>query len=125
MQKCVLIYDDDEEILTVCRAILQDKYRIVTKTDCDEVIQDVLDIKPDLVLMDLWIPRIGGEKAVQMLKTDEKTRNIPVLLFSANDETENASRRAKSDGFLKKPFDLAEFHEVIRDALTMHASQEQ
>lgn len=117
MQKCILIYDDDEEILAVCKAILQKTYEIVTKVNCDEVLEDLKQIMPDLVLMDLWIPGIGGEKAVTYMKQNEETRHIPVLLFSANDETENVSRRIQSNGFLKKPFDLAEFKKIIHDTI--------
>ena len=71
MQKCVLIYDDDVEILQVCKAILKDQYRIETKVNCDDVINEVKAIQPDVILMDLWIPKIGGQEAVSLLKKNE------------------------------------------------------
>jgi CheY-like chemotaxis protein len=91
MQKCVLIYDDDVEILEVCKAILRDLYRIETRINCDDVINEVKSIRPDVVLMDLWIPKIGGQKAISLLKEDETLKTIPVIIFSANDETEMQS----------------------------------
>ena len=117
MQKCVLIYDDDIEILEVCRAILKNHYRVETKTNCDDVINEVKAIKPDVVLMDLWIPKIGGQEATARLKKDEDLKSIPVIIFSANDETELISQRIRSDGYLKKPFDLTEFRQVIKNAV--------
>ena len=97
MKKCVLIYDDDLEILEVCRAILGQTYRIETRVNCDNVMEDVSIIKPDVILMDLWIPKIGGESAISLLKTDPSPVKIPVILFSANDDTEKISRRISAD----------------------------
>ena len=117
MKKCVLIYDDDVEILEVCKAILGDIYRIETRINCDKVVEEVGSIGPDVILMDLWIPKIGGEKAIALLKVDDDLKKIPVIIFSANDDTEKISERIHADGYLKKPFDLVEFKRVIHDAV--------
>lgn len=62
MEKCILIYDDDVEILTVTKIILKrKKYRVETRTRCDDIINEVTLIKPDIVFMDLWIPHRGGK----------------------------------------------------------------
>lgn len=99
-QKRVLIYDDDLEILAVCEAILHKlNYQVKTYTNCDNVLSDILKIKPDIVLMDLWIPKIGGERAIVLMKEKIETQHIPVILFSANDETEKIAERVKADGF--------------------------
>lgn len=109
MKKCILIYDDDPEIAMVCKIILERKgYTVETKLFCDNVIQDISDIKPDVVFMDLWIPTIGGEKAINLMKNHIATMDIPVILFSANSEIEMITQRANADGFLAKPFDLAD-----------------
>lgn len=118
MQKCILIYDDDVEILEVCKAILKDQYRIETRINCDDVLNEVKAICPDVVLMDLWIPKIGGQKAISLLKQDDNLKKIPVIIFSANDETEMISQRIQSDGYLKKPFDINEFRRVIKNAIS-------
>ena len=116
MKKCVLIYDDDLEILEVCKAILGSTYRIETRINCDKVVEEVSSLRPDVILMDLWIPKIGGEKAISLLKGDEILMKIPVIIFSANDDTEKISKRINADGYLKKPFDLVGFKRVIHDA---------
>lgn len=116
MKKCILIYDDDLEILEVCQAILGNIYRLETRPNCDKVMEEVSSIGPDVILMDLWIPKIGGEKAIDLLKGDNDLKKIPVIIFSANDDTEKISKRINADGYLKKPFELGEFKRVIHNA---------
>ncbi len=119
MQKCVLIYDDDVEILIVCKAILEmDNYRVETITNCENIIADIGRYNPDVILMDLWIPKIGGEKAIVLMRDHLPTRHIPVILFSANDEIEKISERVKANGFLRKPFDISTFKKTISDRLS-------
>lgn len=113
-QKCVLIYDDDEDILVVCKAILaNENYRVETLPCCEKIIEDVESIKPDLILMDLWIPTIGGEKAIQILRANPATKHIPAILFSANDDIEKICRQINADSFLRKPFEISDFKKII------------
>lgn len=115
-KKCVLIYDDDLEILNVCKAILSsDNYRVETIASCENIISDIHKIKPDIILMDLWIPSIGGENAIRCMHEDENTPDIPVVIFSANDEIEKISERVNASAFLKKPFDIHAFKETIEE----------
>ncbi len=67
--KCILIYEDDQEILFLCKKLLsKNQYRVETLSRCENVIADIDRIKPNLILMDLWIPDIGGEKAITIIK---------------------------------------------------------
>lgn len=69
MKKCILIFDDDPEILMVCKIILEQKnYIVQTRLFCDDILKDCKDVNPDIILMDLWIPMIGGEEAVNLIK---------------------------------------------------------
>ena len=115
MQQCVLIYDDDIEILKVCKVILEiQKYRVETLSSCENIISDIEAARPDIILMDLWIPRIGGEDAIRIMHENPVTMHIPVILFSANDQIEKISKRVNANGFLKKPFDIVTLHQTIR-----------
>ncbi len=116
MQKSILIYDDDVEILTVCRIILESKkYLVETLTNCENIIDDINLIKPDVILMDLWIPKMGGENAILLMHDHSLTKHIPVILFSANDGIEKISKRVKANGYLKKPFDISAFLQTIEN----------
>ncbi len=115
MSKCVLIYDDDTEILFLCKAILaRDQYRVETLTRCENVINDIAAIKPDIILMDLWIPEIGGEKAITLVKNDPATKDIPVILFSANAEIEEICKKINANGYIAKPFDISTLTDTIK-----------
>ena len=114
MKKCILVFDDDQEILEVCRIILeQQNYLVVSRLVCEDIIEDIREVQPDIVLLDLWIPFIGGEKAVKIIKGNESTRHIPVILFSANAEIERVFERTNADGFLEKPFEIPTLLAII------------
>ena len=119
MQKCILIYDDDLETLNVCKVILQTKknYRVETLTYCENIIEDIQRFKPDVILMDLWIPRIGGENAILLMKENTSINHIPVILFSANDDIEKISSSVRANGYLKKPFDISKLMQIVEQHL--------
>jgi CheY-like chemotaxis protein len=116
MEKCVIVYEDDQEISTLCKRILEKPgRRIEIKRLCDDVIADIEQLKPDIILMDLWIPEMGGEKAVAVMKSNPATRNIPVILFSANSELAKISRKVNADGYLEKPFNISDLRAIIEE----------
>jgi DNA-binding NtrC family response regulator len=118
MKKCVLILDDDAEILMVCKIILEQKnYVVHTRLFCDDIIKDIKAVNPHVILMDLWIPTIGGENAVNLIKTNATYMHIPVILFSANAEIDIIEERAKANGVLKKPFDINTLLDTIEKTL--------
>jgi DNA-binding NtrC family response regulator len=119
MEKCILIYDDDVEILTVTKIILEKHhYHVKTRTRCDDIIKEVSDIQADLVFMDLWIPRMGGESALNLMKGHVSTRHIPVILFSANDSIEEVCKRSNAAGFLKKPFSIDKLLQIVENIIS-------
>jgi len=114
MSKTVLICDDDTAILDVTQTILLlAGYRVKTSTTSDNIIEIVKEHNPDVILMDLWIPEIGGEKATEILKSNPETMNIPVILFSANNDIEKIAQKTHADGFLKKPYEIKDLEKVI------------
>jgi len=116
--KCILIYEDDEEILFLCKTILKkSRYRVETSSRCDKVLTDIERLQPDLILMDLWIPEIGGEKAISIIKSNAATLHIPVLIFSANAELKEICKRIGADGYIQKPFDIHRFKQIIEEHL--------
>jgi DNA-binding NtrC family response regulator len=116
MKKCILIFDDDQEILFACKIILErGNFRLETRTSCDNIIADIIQIKPGIILMDLWIPEIGGENAINMMKNNKDTQHIPIILFSANAEIEEICSRANANGFLRKPFEIATLLHMIEN----------
>ena len=124
MKKCVLIYDDDHDILSVCKIILsQHNYRVETMTLNTDIIDDIGRLKPDVILMDLWIPELGGEMAVDLVKNNKAAQHIPIILFSANTEIDEISKRTKADGFLKKPFEITTMLDVLKAKISEGIAQ--
>jgi len=115
MKKKILIYDDDEEILLLCNAILvRFGYVVETLSRCENVLDDIKLIQPHLILMDLWIPDIGGEKATAIVKQNEATKNIPVLIFSANADIREISKKVNANSYVEKPFTINTFIKTIQ-----------
>jgi two-component system cell cycle response regulator DivK len=118
MKKKILIYDDDEDILLLCKAILNKfGFMVETLTRCENILTDIKEIEPDLILIDLWIPEIGGEKAAEMVKENEVTKNIPILIFSSNANIKEICEKVNAEGYIAKPFSISCFNETIQKHL--------
>lgn len=118
-EKKVLIFDDDTDLLEVCSLILTAKnYEVVIREKCTEILNDVEHVRPDVVIMDNWIPDIGGVKATRMLKNSDQYHHIPVIFFSANSNVNDLAAEAGADYFLQKPFDISQLEEMVINAVT-------
>ena len=112
--KKILVYDDDVDILEICSIILKLKgFDVLCKDNCRELITDIESYKPDVVLMDNWLPDIGGIKAVQLIKSIEHLKQIPVVFFSANSQVKELAKKAGADYMLQKPFELDNLEKII------------
>ncbi|MCR8559269.1 response regulator [Mucilaginibacter sp. BJC16-A38] len=116
--KKIIIFDDDEDILSICSFILEEQgWKVTAFTDCNNIIDKVLAIMPDVILMDNWIPDDGGIIASQKLKQNEVLKSIPIIYFSANSDIELLANHAGAETYLAKPFDLEELERVINSVL--------
>lgn len=117
MKKTILICDDDKDILELCTFILIKNYHIKTAPEINNARYLIREKQPDLVLMDLWIPKIGGEAALSELKNDPDTASIPVILFSANEKIQTIATHLNADGYIKKPFSVQYLKNYINEKL--------
>lgn len=114
MSKRILICDDDTDILSICEYILAELgWEVYTRTDCNDLLNTVVELKPDIILMDNWIPDCGGIVATQSLKNHPDLKHIPIIYFSANNDIKTLAQQAGADTFLSKPFDIRELEQVI------------
>jgi CheY-like chemotaxis protein len=115
LKKTVLIFDDDVNILELCSIILTEcGYHVETSETSHDIIEKVSAIKPDAILMDNWIPEIGGIEATRLLKNNEEFKNIPVIYFSANNDIQILTKQAGADAHIAKPFDLEELENLMK-----------
>ncbi|MTI23224.1 response regulator [Fulvivirga sp. RKSG066] len=117
MRSKVLICDDEKDILQVVKIVLEKEgYEVATESAVINAVELVEKHRPDLILMDIWIPEIGGSKAVKQLKSNPETAKVPVLLFSANNKIENIAEDSGADGYICKPFDVQDLVNGIAKA---------
>ena len=112
--KKIVIFDDDEDILSICSYILEEQgWEVHTFSDCNNIVEKVSGILPDVIMMDNWIPDSGGIIATQTLKKTEGLKEIPVIYFSANSDIQILANHAGAQSYLAKPFDLEDLEQVI------------
>jgi DNA-binding response OmpR family regulator len=117
MPKKVMIFDDDTDLLEICSLILTAKnYEVILRDRCSEIITDVSVHQPDVIIMDNWIPDIGGVKAIRLLKSYPQYAKIPVIFFSANNNVSDLAKEAGADFSLQKPFDISELENMVGNA---------
>jgi DNA-binding response OmpR family regulator len=114
MSKGVLICDDDEGILEVTRIILQSKgFQVETLSNSEMIYQKIDEFKPDLILLDLWMPVLSGEEITRTLKSDKNYSQIPIIIFSANKDTKKVAQEIGADDYLSKPFNIEELETIV------------
>jgi CheY-like chemotaxis protein len=107
LKRTVLVIDDSPEIARLVAKILGKSYTILVAGDGEEGLARVAVELPDLVLLDLNLPKLDGWQVCRLIKSDPKLKGIPVVIMSAQESTpEDAARAIKmgADEYLVKPF---------------------
>ncbi|RZJ28717.1 MAG: response regulator [Chryseobacterium sp.] len=112
--KKILIFDDDKSILEVITIIFEENgYKVEISETSHDIIQKVEEVRPDVILMDNWIPNIGGVEATRLLKSNEEFKNIPVIYVTANNDIAALAASAQADDYVAKPFNLEDLEEKV------------
>lgn len=126
MKKKIVVADDDKDIIAVLTMMLEDAGYEVQSTANGHTEQMVRDYVPDLLLLDIWMAAVNGGEVCKNLKSQKATKHIPVVILSANQDTEKLAREAGADDFITKPFDMDKLLETIarhiRGTNLLHAS---
>ena len=116
-QQRILICDDDPVILRLLQVNLElEGYEVLLAHDGEEAFKEASDQVPDLVILDIMMPRMDGYQAVEALKGNHATAGIPVVFLSAKAQQSDIDRgldHGVSD-YLTKPFDPGELLEVVQ-----------
>lgn len=105
-QKTILVADDDRAIVDSITAILSmSGYEVLNVNDGTSVMQ-AIKAQPDLVLLDIQMPGHDGVAVCKQLKRQASTKDIPIILLSANMEVARKAQESGADDYLEKPFDL-------------------
>lgn len=121
MPKKILITDDSPTIVAILQEVLQKEgYSVITAADGQETLGKVRTEKPDLIILDLMLPKIDGYKVCAMLKFDKSCKNIPVIILTARagEEDKKLGEEVCADFYITKPLDpdilIAKVKELIK-----------
>jgi twitching motility two-component system response regulator PilH len=118
--KTVLVADDSTAQREMMKEILQSSGMSVnTATDGEEAVEVALDTIPDIVVLDVVMPKMNGYEVCRKLKSDPKTQNVPVILCSSKSEDfdRHWGMRQGADAYVCKPFDPVELLGTIEKLL--------
>ncbi|MFB7587378.1 response regulator [Streptomyces sp. NPDC056169] len=115
----VLVVDDNKVIRQLIRVNLElEGFEVVTAADGAECLDVVHQVCPDVVTLDVVMPRLDGIKTAERLRADPRTRHLPVAIISACGEHDVAGGGgAGVDAFLAKPFEPSELVRVVRQLM--------
>jgi len=120
--KRILIIDDEEDFARFIKKDLEQTGEVKAEmlNDAKDVLKGVKLFMPDLILLDLVMPDIGGLEVCEILNNDKDTQEIPIIIVSALGGYTDIKRAYKLGviGYLTKPFDFAQLLDEVRKALS-------
>lgn len=105
-KRTVLIVDDESDNRELIEQILGEKFKVLTAADGEEGIRVARSSLPDLILLDITMPKLDGFAVCETLRTNEATRDIPIIMLTASTDVDNRikSFMTGADDFVPKPF---------------------
>lgn len=111
-----MVVDDDRDILEVVSMLLKrNNYNVMTLTRGTHISDSISAFSPDLILLDVALGGEDGRQICSRIKSDDQTRDIPVILFSAHYDLVNNIKECNADGLITKPFEISYLLETIRN----------
>lgn len=123
--KKILIVDDEQDIVESLKFVLEGcNYNCYCAYNGEDGLKLAREIVPDLIILDVMMPRINGYKISRLLKFDKKYQNIPILMITARSQEEDKliGEETGADEYITKPFDLDEVLSIVNKYL---ASEEE
>ena len=119
MAKKILFVDDEPDVMRVALFRLKKAgYEVATAVNGQEALDLVQQIIPDLLLIDIRIPIFTGLEVCKKVKSDEKLKHIPVILFTASvQDMDIKVKEVGADGYLLKPFNPEQLLEKVKNFL--------
>jgi DNA-binding response OmpR family regulator len=116
----ILIADDDPDILGLISLRLRRAgYEVVEARNGEEAVQVALELHPDLIILDVMMPRVDGYEATRRLRKHEETRRTPIILLTARVQEVDLARgfEVGADDYVRKPFSPQELGDRVQAAL--------
>ncbi|MDP9068846.1 MAG: response regulator [Actinomycetota bacterium] len=120
MGNTILIADDDEDIVRFVEVNLRlEGFDVVTAYDGEQALHNAHDLDPDLILLDVMMPKVDGFEVCQRLRSDGRTKNISIIMLTARSLSADkvVGLTAGADDYMIKPFDPTELVARVKSAL--------
>ncbi len=122
MAKKILVVDDELELVDNIKMRLEAaNYEVITAYDGQEALDKSKKEKPDLIILDLMLPKMDGHKVCALLKNDSRYFIIPIIMFTAKAQEEDMklAKEVGADAYITKPFEpeilLGKVKELLHD----------
>jgi CheY-like chemotaxis protein len=113
----ILIVDDEPDIQYMVKLILEkDGHEVITALNYKECFERLNEVTPDLILMDVLLPDIDGWEACKRIKEEDRTKDIPVVIFTvkaSEEEVKKSYEYARCDFHLCKPYSVEELIKIV------------
>ncbi|HEY2953791.1 MAG TPA: response regulator [Candidatus Eisenbacteria bacterium] len=116
----ILIVDDESDLVSVLRIGLEiEGFEVAAASDGEEGLKKAREERPDLVVLDLMLPKLDGYRVCRALKFDERYRGLPILILSARsgEQDRRLAFDMGADAFMSKPYDMTALVKLIRARL--------
>ena len=120
----ILIADDNHQNCELLDAYLSEEgYEMIVAYDGKQTLQKVAECQPDLILLDIMMPKMSGFEVCKRIKSDPKTRDIIVVMVTALNETSDIERAAEcgTDDYISKPIERNAVVGLVRNLLAAKA----
>lgn len=120
MARILIVDDSPTQIMTMTKILEKDNHEIFTADDGEKGVEEALKQKPDLVLMDVVMPKLNGFQATRKITTNDTTKHIPVILVTTKSEETDViwGKRQGASDYILKPIDEAVFKETVNKYLS-------
>jgi len=118
--KKILVVDDEPDVASLLTLMLKSQgYNIISAGDGQEALEKARGENPDLILLDIMLPRLDGYKVARMLKFDENFSHIPIIMLTAKiqERDKQMGMEMGANDYVTKPFDTAALLGKIKDLL--------
>jgi CheY-like chemotaxis protein len=115
----ILVTDDEPSVRLLVKRLLSKNYTVLEAANGEEAVNIARTEKPDLILMDILMPKMDGYTACYIIKTDEATKDIPVVMLTAvaHKLNKQLSEAMAADGYMTKPFSFQDLMDTISQFL--------
>ena len=121
LMKRILVVDDNLDILHLVQIILKNNgFEVLVSPKGDDVLAKTEDFLPQVILLDVFLSGHDGREICRELKENPKTRDIPVIMFSAHTKKEDVINECNADDFIAKPFEVNELLQKVNYSIISH-----